>query len=84
MKYKICKSKTICKIITPIVLLGGVSSCFIPLLTSCSQQITHSLTDNTNYDTIIKPAAAQTVTSQSQLRALSDKYLNDPQKVAAD
>jgi hypothetical protein len=54
------------------------------LLTSCSNSITKHVTDSTSYDSIIKPAVAQTVITNEELIQLSEDYLNDPKKVAAD
>jgi uncharacterized protein YpmS len=52
--------------------------------TSCSSSIKKHITDETRYDSIIKPAPAQTVTTNEQLRELGESYLNDPKKVAGD
>jgi hypothetical protein len=67
-------------VITPPILVYTI------LLTSCSSSdsiITYA-DDNTSYSSIIQPDPAQTVTTNDELKKISQDYLNDPNKVAAD
>jgi hypothetical protein len=74
------------KIYIPLALITIAPPIMISLVTtSCSSDtIKKHMTDQTSYDSIIKPAPAQTVTSNDKLIELSEAYLNDPQKVAGD